>query len=212
MPKEYDDTSQDDDLRPVKMPSGSSFFCHATEVQYFNDRCRKYQSDNHFTNISDLQDLDRLIISELLVWRWGVWVSQGKDYYGDSIDEVALARQIKDHSAEIRQLKRALGIDKETRDRQRGEDSVEAYIRALGARAREFGYMRDEQSGKSIELFQQLTALIDLHLNCDAQERREQGCTVEDIMKWIIEKAIPEFQQIDEHFRQTQQRMWVQKQ
>jgi hypothetical protein len=49
-------------------------------------------------------------------------------------------------------------------------------------------------------------------LNCDAQERREQGCTVEDIMKWIIEKAIPEFQQIDEHFRQTQQRMWVQKQ
>lgn len=202
----------EDDLKVVMMPSGSAFYCHEKEVQYFNDRGQRYLKDNHFTNISDLQDLDRLIITELLVWRWEMWVSQNRDYWGDPIDEVAYARQIKEHSAEIRQLKKALGIDKETRDRQRGEDSVDAYLAALRQRAREFGYMRNMQAAKSIELFQQLSALVDLYKNCDEQERREQKCTLEDILSWLDTIAIPEFRIIDEKFRHEQQRTWVQKQ
>jgi hypothetical protein len=202
----------DDDLRAVVMPSGSAFYCHEREVQYFNDRCRKYLKDNHFTNISDLQDLDRLIITELLVWRWELWVSQDRDYWREPIDQVALARQIKDHSAEIRQLKKALGIDKETRDRQRGEDSVDAYLNALRERAKEFGYMRDTQHAKAIETMQQIIAVIGLHQNCDEQEQREQKCTQQDIFTWLIEEVIPEFNAIDEEFRSTSQKMWIQKQ
>lgn len=201
-----------DEMKVVPLPSGSAFKVHNSELGYFMDRCDRYQKDNHFSNISDIQDIDRLIITELLVWRWEIWVSQNHDYWGDEIDEVAYARQIKDHSAEIRQLKKALGLDKETRDKQRGEDSVDAYINALRQRAKEFGVMRDEQSAKSIELFQQVSALITLYHNCDDGERHEQKCTEKDIIKWLTESAVPEFERIDEHFRDTKQRMWIRKQ
>jgi hypothetical protein len=207
-----DQQNVEDDMKVVPLPSGSAFKVHNSELGYFMDRCDRYQKDNHFSNISDIQDIDRLIITELLVWRWEIWVSQNHDYWGDEIDEVAYARQIKDHSAEIRQLKKALGLDKETRDKQRGEDSVDAYINALRQRAKEFGYMRDEQSAKSIELFQQLSALVTLYHNCDDGERHEQKCTEAHIIAWITDKAMPEFEEIDEEFRDKKQKMWIRKQ
>lgn len=207
-----DQQNVEDDMKVVPLPSGSAFKVHNSELGYFMDRCDRYQKDNHFTNISDIQDIDRLIITELLVWRWEIWVSQNHDYWGDEIDEVAYARQIKDHSAEIRQLKKALGLDKETRDKQRGEDSVDAYINALRQRAKEFGYMRDQQTAKAIELFQELSARITLHLKCDDQERREQRCTEHDIIEWISKQAIAEFEEIDQHFRDVNQKTWIRRQ
>ena len=206
---EVDDANLADGLRPVVLPSGTFFSVHEKEVQYFGDRVRQYQSDNHFTNISDLQDLDRLIISELLVWRWGMWVSQKRDYWGEPIDENAWQKAIKEHSAELRMLKKSLGIDKETRDKQRGEGSFEHYLTSLRERAKEFGYMRNEQASKAIELFQQMKGLIVLHNNCDVDEQREQHCTWEDVVEWIEKIAIPEFDVIDEEFKKTKQQYWI---
>lgn len=211
-PIDVDRMNKDDNLSPVMLPSGSMFYVHDKEVQYFNDRVKKYQSDNHFTNISDLQDLDRLIISELLVWRWGMWVSQKRDYWGDPVDENAWQKAIKEHSAELRMLKKSLGLDKETRDKERGEGSFENYLQGLRTRAKEFGYMRNEQASKAIELFQQLKALIVLHNNCDEDEQREQHCTWDDVVEWLEQIAIPEFDIIDEEFRKTKQKYWIQKQ
>ena len=209
---DIDKLNKEDGLNPVMLPSGSKFFVHKGEVQYFNDRVQRYQADNHFTNMSDLQDLDRLIVTELLVWRWGMWVSQKRDYWGDPIDENQWQKAIKDHSAEIRQLKKSLGLDKETRDKQKGEGSFEEYLKNLRMRAKEFGVMRNEQACKAIELFQQLKSLVILHNNCDEQERAEQHIRLEDLLDWIENTAIPEFDEIDEKFRQTSQRYWIAKQ
>lgn len=199
----------DTDLKSVLLPSGGQFQVHISELKWFNDRRLKYLSDNHFTNISDLQDLDRLLISELLVWRWGIWLSQKSDYWGDPIDENNWAKAVKDHSSEIRQLKKSLGLDKETRDRQKGEGSISQYIENLRSRAREFGYKRNEEASKAIELFQQLKALLVLHDNTDEQERIEQKIRVEDLLDWIRHVAIPEFDEIDGKFRDTEQKYWI---
>lgn len=209
---DIDKLNKEDGLAPVMLPSGSKFFVHTGEISYFNDRVKRYQSDNHFTNMSDLQDLDRLIVTELLVWRWGMWVSQKRDYWGEAVDENAWQKAIKDHSAEIRMLKKSLGLDKETRDKQRGEGSFENYMQSLRERAKEFGYMRNEQSAKIQELFQQLKELVVLHNNCDPQERAEQHITTDDLLDWIINTAIPEFDAIDEKFRATSQKYWISRQ
>jgi len=209
---EIDRMNQEDGLKIVVTPSGTKFYVHESEVSYFQERTKKYQSDNHFTNISDLQDLDRLIIAELLVWRWGMWVSQKRDYWGEAIDENAWQKAIKEHSAEIRQLKKSLGLDKETRDKQRGEGSVDDYLNKLRARAKEFGIVRNEQAAKAIELFQELKALLVLHENCDETERREQKVSTEDLMDWLTSTAIPEFDKIDEDFRQSSQKYWIRQQ
>lgn len=209
---EIDRLNREDNIAPVRLPSGGLHYVHDREVAYFDERRDRYLKDNKFTNVSDLQDLDRLLVVELLVQRWGTWLSQKRDYWGDPVDENAAQKAIKDHSNEIRQTKRALGLDKETRDKVRGEDSVDAYISALRHRARQFGYMRNEQASKAIELFQQLSGIVTLYENCDDDERIQQHCTPQEILDWVIQEARPQFEKIDAEFRKGEQSMWIRKQ
>lgn len=212
MAKKQLDEEHDDDLRPVMLPSGGLFQVYDREVGYFQERVKKYLTDNHFTNVSDLATLDQVLMGELLVWRWQNWVSQQKDYWGDPVDESGMAKTIKDMSSELRQLKNSLGMDKVTRDRQRGEESVAAYIKNLKIRAREFGVNREKMCGKSIELFQQLKAEITLYDNCTEDERRELGITTDELLDKIRKVLIPEFDAVDKYFREHQQKTWVREQ
>ncbi len=193
----------------VIMPSGAPFPVHSEEVDYIQDRAARYLSENHFTNVSDIQDVDRMLIMELICFRWGTWISRQKDYWGDAVDMDQLQQSLKSHSTELRQLKKQLGIDKLARDRAKGEDSVPAYINNLLRRAKEFGVNRQTQLGKALELFQDLQALVTLHNNCDEIERVENHVQVEDIMTWLQEVAFPEFNAIDEYFRTHAQQTWV---
>jgi hypothetical protein len=113
----------DEDLVPVKTPSGSTFWVYGRESKYWNDRVKKYLTDNHFTNIADLQVLDRVIMLELFCWRYGIWQSQQEDYWHEPVDEPQLGKQIKEASTELRALVISLGVDKVSRDKVRGEDS-----------------------------------------------------------------------------------------
>jgi hypothetical protein len=195
---------------PVTLPSGAEFsVLTQAEVNYVNDRVQRYLADNHFVNVSDFQDVDRMLIMEVLCFRWATWISRQQDYFGDPIDESALRRSLNDYSQETRQLKKMLGIDKVARDKQKGEGSVAEYIENLRARAKEFGVMRETQLDKALELTQQLIALITLSDNCDQFEQRELHVTTNDVVDWIREVYIPEFQAVDAHFRQNSQRTWV---
>lgn len=193
----------------VIMPSGAPFPVHSEEVDYIQDRAKRYLEENHFTNVSDIQDVDRMLIMELICFRWGTWISRQKDYWGDAVDMDQLQQSLKSHSTELRQLKKQLGIDKLARDRAKGEDSVPAYLNNLLRRAKEFGITRETQLGKALELFQDLQALVTLHNNCDEIERVENHVQISDIMSWLQEVAFPEFNAIDEYFREHQQQAWV---
>lgn len=193
----------------VALPSGATFPVHEEEVEYFTERAGLYLSQNHFPNISDLQDVDRMLILELMVYRWGTWLSRQRDWWGEAIDPNETQKSLKEYSTELRQLKKLLGIDKAARDKQKGDDSVAAYIQNLLLRAKEFGLMRERQLDKALELFQQMRALLTLHDNCNEAERREMHVTVEDVLEWLREVALPEFQDVDDYFRQNSQRMWI---
>ena len=196
--------------QPVALPSGATFYVQTdSEKEYVEERVEKYLSHNHFTNISDFQDIDKMVTFELFMHRWSLWLSKGMDYFGNAVDEKSLARQINEFATEMRQLKKNIGIDKVSRDRQRGDDSVAAYLDKLKQRAKEFGITRNQQASKSIELFQELKALITFHDNADEIERAENHVKVDDILDWIRETAIPEFDKIDSEFRKTQQKMWI---
>lgn len=207
--KNYDLDEHGDDLMPVMLPSGGLFQVYDREVAYFNERVKKYHTDNRFTNISDLATLDQILMGELLVWRWMNWVTQQKDYWGDPVDESGLAKTVKETSNELRQLKNALGIDKVTRDRQRGEESVSAYIKNLRIRAKEFGVNRERQLDKALELFNELSGKIELYFNCLEDERKELGETGEELLVWIRDEVIPKYEEVDAHFRTHQQKLWI---
>ena len=213
MPKGLnDDEDEQEGMVPVTLPSGALFYVHETEFQYFKDRARQYMDDNDFTNISDKQDIDRLLSAETLVHRWQLWLSMQRDYWGQPIDENWIQRAVKDHSAELRQLKKTMGLDRETREKVRGENSVDNFIAQLRNRARHFGYMRNEQAAKAIELLMEIVALVQLHDNCNEKERIELNVTYEEIFRWLREEAFPKFEEIDQKFRATEQRMWIRSQ
>ena len=195
---------------PVRMPSGAVFkVLTRSEVDYLDERVAKYTHEFAWTNPSDLQDVDRMLILELMVYRWGLFLSMSKDYFGDPIDEQALRRSLNDYSGELRQLKKSIGLDKVSRDKERGDDSVPAYLERLRQRAKEFGINRNKMMDKGLELSQQLIALYTLYENCDEQERHEQQCGAEDILSWIRDVYIPEFQSVDEAFRKNHQTYWI---
>lgn len=204
-----DVSEHDDELKPIMLPSGGMFWAYDREVAYFNERVKKYLKDNHFSNMADLATLDQVLMLEMLVWRWTTWVSQQKDYWDEPINEAGTAKSIKEISGELRQLKTSLGIDKVSRDKQRGEDSVVKYIENLRLRAREFGINREKQLDVALELFNEVKARITLYFNCTPDERQELECTAEQLMEWLRDDVIPTYNKVDEHFRQNKQRLWV---
>lgn len=209
MPKTAEKSAPAEDMVEVTLPSGATFPVYETEKAYFEERAKRYLEDNHFANVSDLQDLDRVLVMELLTFRWGTWISNQKDYWDEPVDLDQLQRSLKEHSVELRLLKKQLGIDKAARDRAKGEDSVPVYLTNLVARAKEFGVMREDQLGKALELFNELKALVTLYRNCDEQERREMHVDLPDMIEWIETVAIPEFDAIDAHFRKNVQQAWI---
>lgn len=209
---DFDPFEPNNDFEPtgqikVASPSGAEFVVMTdSEKGYFNKIAERYTKDNHFTNISDLQDLDRILVWETICWRWGLWLSQERDYWGQEIDVETVRKSLNDYSKELRLLKKALGIDKSTRDKDKGEQ-VATYITNLGIRAKEFGVMRNQQAVKAITLFQELKALMTFHENCTAEERKENHVEEHDVIAWI-KSVIPEFDVIDEKFRESQT-YWV---
>lgn len=194
----------------VRLPSGAKQPVLTTEeAEYLTTRIALYLDHNAFTNISDLQDLDKVVVQELLIYRDGVWLGRGLDYDGMAFDEKDLRARWKETQTELRQLKKNLGIDRPAREKAKGEGSIPHYWANIQARAKAFGIMRCRQLDKGIELSQQLTSLIQVHDNATERERDELHCTERDIIEWVREVFIPEFAEIDAYFREHEQSIWV---
>lgn len=193
----------------VDLPSGAQYFVLTeSEAEYLRDRIRRYLSDNHFINVSDIQEIDRMITLELLLHRWSMWLSKGRNYYDEDINQKQYHDMVDSASKEVRQIKKGLGLDKATRDRTRGDDSIAAHWDNLLRRAREFGYMRNNQYVQTITSFQRIKAMLQFHDNCDPTERKENACELDDVIE-VLRAEVRKFDAIDEEFRHTQQALWV---
>lgn len=197
---------------PVTLPSGATFYVLTQEeAGYLTESVRRYLSDNHFVNVSDFRDIDKMVTFELFVHRWTLFLSKGRDYYDEEINAKQLADTVSSYSTELRLLKKNLGIDKPARDRQRGDDSIPAYLDALRQRAQEFGYHRNVQAAHVMEAFQRMSALLTYHDNCTDEERLEFSVTQEDIFQ-VFRDEIAAWNALDEEFRTTVQTYWIRKQ
>ena len=195
-------------LYPVKSPSGSDLHLQTTEeADWYEDRRDRYLKDNMFTQVSDLQDLDRLLMLEVLSYRWGLWMAQGFDYAYARVDEGQLKNNIKEYSVEIRLLKTNLGIDKSTRDKEKGE-SLSDYTANLLHRAKAFGYHRNEQYELAVTKMYELRSMVMTYDRCDDEERELLDLSKDTIFEWIRDNVIAEWDAMAEAFRKSQS-MWI---
>lgn len=198
-------------LYTVHTPSGSDLNLQTQEeADWYESRRDRYQTDNAFPNVSDLQDLDRLLMLEVLSYRWGLWMAQGFDYLYARVDEGQLKNNIKEYSVEIRLLKGSLGIDKSTRDKEKGE-SLADYTASLLQRAKTFGYHRNEQYEIAVTKFYKLRSMVMTYDRCDDEERALLDLSLDTIFEWIRDSVIKDFDEHAEAFRKNQA-MWIREQ
>lgn len=195
-------------LYPVMSPSGSELNLQTKEeADWYIARRDRYLSDNAFPNISDLQDLDRLLTLEVLSYRWSLWMSQGFDYLYARVDENQLKTNIREYSVETRLVKSALGIDKATRDKDKGI-SLADYTEGLLSRAREFGYHRNEQYAMAVTRIYELRSMVLTYERCDEEERQLLDLSLQSIHEWIRDHLIADWDAISDAFRKSQA-MWI---
>jgi hypothetical protein len=194
---------------PVQLPSGATHFVlTAQEETYLRDKIARYLGDNHFANVSDLLDVDKLVVGELLSHRWTLWVTKQRDYWDDEVPVKQLTDMVNDVQREMRQLKKALGLDKLTREKQHGDASIPAFWDDLRRRAKEFGVSRNEQFYAVLDGFKRMEAMLVWYEKCDEQERLENHCQIEDVVE-VFRQEVAKFNAIDEKFRHETQRMWI---
>lgn len=195
-------------LFTVNTASGSEIHLQTQEeADWYENRRDRYLADNHFPNVSDLLDLDRLLLFEIMSFRWALWIGQGFDYVYTMIDPSQIAQKLKEASVEIRLLKASLGIDKATRDKDKGE-SLSDYTANLLIRAKEFGYHRNEQYEMAVTKFYQLRNMVLTYDRCDEEERALLDLSMESIIEWIRDEVIKDWDDLSDAFRKNQS-MWI---
>lgn len=182
------------------------------ERDFYLDRIKKYLDENSFTAASDFADLDRLVFMELLTFRAQAWMGSGMNYMGEfltPVEEIECRRTMKENAPLISNIKNDLGLTKAQRDKEQYE-SVGTYITQLKARAREHGVKREKELTKAICLIKELFAMLGAYDRSDEIERRVlQLESPDDILDWIRTRMKPEFDAIDDYFRNHDQRFWI---
>lgn len=202
-----EDNAEESEYNAVS-PSGAPVsLLSQGEVDFYETNCDRYNTAFKLDNVSDILELDRILLLEVMVFRWGQWMlNQGLDYQNSPVN-FDLSKNIKEFSNEIRNIKAALGVDKKTRELSKGGNTAN-FINTLLERARQFGYHRNDQVIKAYTNWKELQGLITLYENCIPSERSEFACHEPDIIDFIKEKC-EELDLIDERFRNEQQRYWI---
>lgn len=202
------------ELIPVQLPSGAPYqVLIEDEADFIEELTEAYMDAFKFEHPSDLMELDRIVYSEMLCWRWGIWLSRGHAYGANGEPAKLIPRDcaadMKRLSTEIRLMKKAIGIDKPSRDKAQGQDSVPFYLATLRQKALVFGIHRVHQLDRSLELLNQGFGMATFWRNANDAERRLLHLTAEDIVEWMLDVAMPEYLEIDKYFRENNQAYWV---
>lgn len=198
------------ELRVVKQPTGSELKVQGRdEEKFYNQQKNKYLKENRFDAVSDLADLDALLMHELLDFRYSTQLASGMNYEGLFLNYAAEEQLRQNKLAEARvigDLKRSLALNRASRDASQG--STADYIADLLKRAKEFGVNRDNQIVKAIVLANELRSIVETFDRSNDVERRVVGIeSADDIVQWVRDVFIPGFDSVDQAFRQNQ-RLW----
>ena len=182
----------------------------ALEAEWFEETRDAYMTELKFTEKTDLIDLDRMLMLELMVFRWTQHLAAGQDYDGDMVNEKQLTADLKLYSDQLNKVKESMGLAKKARDQAENEGNFSAWLSDLKSRAKIFGIHREKQLTKALALMQELSTVVGAFDRADEEERRKLGFEDEkEIVAWVRETMLPEFHALDEYFRTHEQRYWV---
>jgi hypothetical protein len=122
-------------------------------------------------------------------------------------DMTAAGNIITKAATEIRELEKALGIDKKTRE-QGGQETVRGYVLTLKEAARNYGLHVSERLKRYEKVMMEARWKLRLLRNGDSEDRAYHDITPEKILAWL-EKELAAIEDFDKEFGRDQAKAYL---
>lgn len=183
-----------------------------SEATWFEKTRDAYLMQTRFTEVTDEQDIDRLLRLELMDFRYGQFNSSGLDYDNDEVDTAKLTAEMRALSKEINALKAAMGLAKSARDAAANDGDFAKWFEEAKRSAKAFNFHRVEQLGLVLTLFNEFASIVATYDRSDEEERQMAGYTSEtEVLDWWRNSGKPRFDELDEYFKVNKQATWIRK-
>lgn len=185
----------------VDLPAGGSLeLNNVDEVELWNESGKRFVDDYGITKTNDLVLLGALMTQTIHMYRGQLDMSDAK--------KASAAQNIVIKAAtEIRELEKALGIDKKTRE-SGGQHTVGDFVKTLKAAAHEKGVHIAKRT-KAYEAFaMDLRWRIRLLRNGDSEDRQYHGISEKSIVTFC-ETELAGLEEIDKVFAREKGKIFV---
>lgn len=185
----------------VENPGGGTLTLgNAEEVQLWNDTAQQYIDEYGFTKVNDM-----VILGTILTFRLDIYRAQAD--MTDPKKVSAASSRILKLSGEMRELEKALGIDKKSREAG-GQHTVADYISNLKRAAHEKGIHISERVRAYEGLAMEARWKIRLLRNGDTEDRRHHDISERSIVDWL-EKELAKLEDRDKEWAREKGRIFV---
>lgn len=197
----------------VELPAGGLMYLQSPEeVDLWKKSAERYVEDYQLTKTNDLVLLGAILQQQVILFRAqrklngmdpevdanGVPTGRYKLVENDGDEVQKQSRILNTATKEIRDIEKALGIDKVTRE-QGGAVTVASYLRTLKKAAHERGIHVSERFIKYEAFVNQLRTMLRMYHNLDAEDRAYHNLTEAGIMSWASDE-LAKLEQADKDF------------
>lgn len=185
----------------VDLPAGGSLELNdADEVSLWNESGKRFVADYGITKANDLVLLGALLTQ-------GVHMFRAQRDMRDPKKASSAQNIIIKAAGEIRELEKALGIDKKTREAG-GQHTVGDYVKTLKAAAHERG-VHIARRTKAYEAFaMELRWRVRLLRNGDSEDRQYHGISEKSIVEFV-ETELAKLEDVDKQFAREKGKVFV---
>lgn len=185
----------------VDLPAGGRLVLNtADEVEAWNAAAKAYIEDFGLNKAVDLTLLGALLSLNLAMYR-------AQQDLGDPKKAAGAQTQIGKIAEQIRELQKALGIDKKSREAG-GQHTVQDYIDNLKAAAHEKGIHIAQRTKAFEALAMEARWKVRLLRNGDAEDRAYHDISEKSIIDWL-ERELDKLEEADKTWAKTKGKVFV---
>jgi hypothetical protein len=215
--------AQQPNLFEVDLPSGGKLVLHTQdEVDMWQQASQKYTAEYRLTKPNDLVLLGAILTQNLALFRAQQEINGMEPEFDashvptgryvkiqnqKSADRSAAQRLTIEASKEIRELEKALGIDKKTRE-SGGAHNVADYVTKLKKAGHQFGVHISKRMKFYEATMMEARWKIRLLRNGDPEDLKEHDLTPETLIDWL-EKQLEEAEEMDKKFAAEKGRIFA---
>jgi hypothetical protein len=188
----------------VEMPGGGGqmWLANMAEVDRWQTLEAQYREQYDLRKVNDLTNLGTLLVQQINLYRAQMALS-GRVPEVDDLDGLPTGRmiykvlkpaEVKAHqeavtaaSKEIREIEKAMGIDKKSRE-QAGDESLRSWLVTMKERAHRYGLHVSERTRAYEEFAMELRWRLRLNEVGDAEDKQYEDCSDEGVIRWAREQ------------------------